>query len=136
MGSEEREVSMPTKNAFKKIGFVEEDEGFIKKLAKAIGCYYSKANERTYNLNRFASDIPSKMGVFAWVHKDGNECFWVSTRKTWVEEARTKAMAARKTLGTNCFTRDTQQADDSVSFDTQDDYEKTVSVLTLVKKLV
>jgi hypothetical protein len=127
---------MPTKNAFKKIGFVEEDEGFIKKLAKAIGCYYSKANERTYNLNRFASDIPSKMGVFAWVHKDGNECFWVSTRKTWVEEARTKAMAARKTLGTNCFTRDTQQADDSVSFDTQDDYEKTVSVLTLVKKLV
>lgn len=124
---------MPLKNAFKKIGFVDEDEGFIKKLAKAIGCYYSKANERTYNLNRYASDIPSKMGVFAWVHKEGHEYFWVSTRKVWVNEARIKAMASRKTRGTNCFTRDTQQADDSVSFNTQDDYEKTVSVLKMIK---
>ena len=126
---------MPAKNAFKKIGFVDEDEGFIKKLAKAIGCYYSKANERTYNLSRFASDIPSKMGVFAWVHKEGSECFWISTRKMWVEEARAKAMASRKRSGANCFTRDTQQADDSVSFNTQDDYEKTVSALKLIKKV-
>ena len=81
---------MPVKNALKKIGFVDEDEGFIIKLAKAIGCYYSKANERTYNLNRFASDVPSKMGIFAWVHKEGDKCFWISTRKIWVEEARTK----------------------------------------------
>ena len=127
---------MLAKNTFKKIGFVAEDEGFIKKLAKAIGCYYSKANERTYNLNRFASDIPSKMGVFAWVHKEGSEYFWVSTRKIWVNEARTKAIAGKKTSGTDCFTRDTQQADDSVSFNTQDEYEKTVSVLKLVKQCV
>ena len=127
---------MPLKNAFKRIGFIDEDEGFIKQIAKAIGCYYSKANERTYNLNRFATDIPSKMGVFAWVHKEGNEYFWVSTRKIWLNEARTKAMTDRKTPGTNCFSRDTQQADDSVSFNTQDDYEKTVSVLKLIKKYV
>jgi hypothetical protein len=125
---------MPAKNPFKKIGFVDEDEGFIKKLAKAIGCYYSKANERTYNLNRFALDIPSKMGVFAWVHKEDNECFWITTRKTWVEEARAKAMTGRKKARTNCFTRDTQQADDSVRFSAQDDYERTVSVLKMVKK--
>ena len=125
---------MPLKNAFKRIGFIDEDEGFIKQIAKAIGCYYSKANERTYNLNRFASDIPSKMGVFAWVHKEGNEYFWISTRKIWVEEARTNEMAGRNAPGTNCFTRDTQQADDSVVFTTQDDYEKTVSVLKLIKK--
>lgn len=127
---------MPAKHALIKIRFVEEDEGFIKKIAEAIGCYYAKANERTYNLNRFASDIPSKMGVFAWVHKEGNECFWISTRKIWVEEARAKVMASRKRSGANCFTRDTQQAADSVSFNTQDDYEKTVSVLKLVKKCV
>lgn len=118
----------------KKIEFVEQDEGFIKKLAKDIGCYYFKANERTYNLNKFASDIHSKMGVFAWVHKEGSDCFWISTRKIWVEKARAKAMTGKKASGTNCFTRDTQQAEDSVSFDTQDGYEKTVSVLRLIKK--
>jgi hypothetical protein len=127
---------VPVKNAFKKIGFVNEDEDFIKKFAKAVGCYYFKANERTYNLNRFTSDIPSKMGVFAWVHKESNDYFWVSTRKIWVEEARAKAMAGRKAQGINCFTRDTQQADDSVSFNTQDDYDKTVSILKLIKKCI
>ena len=126
---------MPAKNTLIKIGFVDEDEGFIQKLAKAIGCYYSKANERTYNLNRFASDIPSKMGVFAWVHKEDGACFWITTRKIWVEEARTKAMVGKKTPENSCFTRGTQQADDSVSFNTQDDYEKTVSVLKLIKKM-
>ena len=127
---------MPTKNAFKKIGFVEEDEGFIKKLAKAIGCYYSKANERTYNLNRFASDIPSKMGVFAWVHKEGDDLFWISTRKIWVEEARARALKSRKKSLANCFTRDTQQADDSVNLNTRVDYDKTVSVLKQVKNIL
>ena len=72
---------MPAKNQTITIEFTEEDDGFIEKLAKAVGCYYSKANERTYNLNRFASDVPSKMGVFAWVHKECNECFWITTRK-------------------------------------------------------
>ena len=126
---------MPVKNTLIKMGFVEEDEGFIKKLAKAIGCYYSKANERTYNLNRFASDIPSKMGVFAWVHKEGKECFWISTRKIWVEEARNKAMAGRKISGISCFPRDTQRTEDSVSLDTKDGYDNTVSVLKLINKM-
>ena len=126
---------MPVKNTLIKMGFVEEDEGFIKKLAKAIGCYYSKANERTYNLKRFASDIPSKMGVFAWVHKEGNECFWISTRKIWVEEARNKAMAGRKASGISCFPRDTRRTEDSVSLDTKDGYDNTVSVLKLINKM-
>ena len=126
---------MPVKNKTKTIEFGEQDEGFIKQLAKDIGCHYCKANERTYNLNKFKSDINSKMGVFAWVHKEGSECFWISTRKMWVEEARANAMASRKRSGANCFTRDTQQADDSVSFNTQDDYEKTVSALKLIKKV-
>ena len=126
---------MVTKNRAKTIEFVDQDEGFIKKLTEDIGCHYFKANERTYNLNKFASDIHSKMGVFAWVHKEDSNCFWISTRKIWVEEARAKAMAGRKASGTNCFTRDTQQAEDSVSFDTQDGYEKTVSALRLIKKV-
>jgi hypothetical protein len=126
---------MPLKNAFKKIGFVDEDEGFIKILAKAIGCYYSRANERTYNLNKFDSEIQSEMGVFAWVHKESDDSFWISTRKIWVEEARAKVLAGRKAMGINCFSRDTQRAGDSISLDTKEGYQKTVSVLTMVKKL-
>ena len=122
---------MPVKSKTKTIVFGEQDEGFIKQLAKDIGCHYSKANERTYNLNKFKSDVQREMGVFAWVHKEDSSCFWISTRKIWVEEARAKAMAGRKASGTNCFTKDTQQAEDSVSFDIQDGYEKTVSALKL-----
>jgi hypothetical protein len=126
---------MPLNNQTKTMGFTEEDEQFIKKLAQAIGCYYSKANERTYNLNRSDSDIQNKMGVFAWVHKDGADSFWISTRKVWVEEARGKLLSGRKSAGINCFSRDTQRAGDSINFNTKDDYQKTVTILTLVKKL-
>ncbi|OGO45750.1 MAG: hypothetical protein A2Z05_02585 [Chloroflexi bacterium RBG_16_60_22] len=126
---------MPVKNKTKTIVFGEQDEGFIKQLAKDIGCHYSQANERTYNLNKFNSDVQSEMGVFAWVHKEGNDCFWISTRKIWVEKARAKALAGRKAPGINCFPRDTQLAEDSVSFDTQDGYRKTVSALRLICKV-
>ena len=126
---------MITKNRAKTIEFVDQDEGFIKKLAKDIGCHYFKANERTYNLNKFASDIHSKMGVFALVHKEDNDCFWISTRKIWVEEAKARARAGRKATGINCFIRDTQHAEDSVSFDTKDGYRKTVGALRLINKV-
>ena len=124
---------MTAKN--KTIEFSEQDKGFIKQLAKDIGCHYFKANERTYNLNKFNSDIRSEMGVFAWVHKEENDCFWISTRKIWVEEAKAKVLAGIKASGINCFPRDTQHAEDSVSFDTQDGYQKTVSALRLVNKV-
>jgi hypothetical protein len=126
---------MPVKNALKKIGFVDEDEGFIKKLAQAIGCYYAQANERTYTLKRFASNIPSKMGAFAWVHKEEADCFWVSTRKIWVEKAKVKVMASRMASGVNRYPRDIQHAEDSVSFDTKNSYHKTVSVLKMINKM-
>jgi len=112
--------------------FGEQDEDFVKKLAGDVGCHYSKANERTYSLNKFNSDIHGEMGVFAWVHKEDRDFFWVATRKIWVEEARAKALAGRKMSGLNCFPRDTQHAEDSVCFNTQDDYQKTVSVLRLI----
>jgi hypothetical protein len=67
--------------------------GILKQLAKDTSCYYCKANERTYNLNKFDSDIHSEMGVFAWVHKEDDDCFWISTRKIWVEEAKAKVLA-------------------------------------------
>ena len=130
----EQEVLMIAKGRTKTIEFVDQDEDFIKKLAKDIGCYYFKANERTYNLNKFASDIHSKMGVFAWVHKEGSDCFWISTRKIWVEEAKAKALAVKKVSRTNYFPRDTQHAEDSVCFDIKDDYEKTVKALRLINK--
>jgi hypothetical protein len=127
---------MITSNSVKSVEFIDRDEDFIKKLAGDIGCHYCRANERTYKLNKFASDIPSKMGAFAWVHKEGNDCFWISTRKIWLEEARAKAMESRRKSEANCFTRDTQQADDSVKLNTQVDYEKTVSILRQITKII
>jgi len=114
--------------------FGEQDEDFIKKLARDIGCQYSKANERTYNLNKFKSDIQGEMGVFAWVHKEDRDYFWVATRKIWVEQAKAKALAGRKKSGVHCFPRDNQHAEDSVCFDMKDDYQKTVRALSLINK--
>jgi len=126
---------MPVKNKTKTIEFGEQDEGFIKQLAKEIGCHYCKANERTYNLNKFKSDVKSEMGVFAWVHKEENDCFWISTRKIWVEKAKAKVLASRKAAGINCFPRDTQRAEDSVIFDTKDGYQKTIRALRIINKV-
>jgi hypothetical protein len=114
--------------------FGEQDEDFIKQFAKDIGCHYSKANERTYNLNKFNSDIHSEMGVFAWVHKEDRDCYWAATRKIWVEEAKAKAMAGRKASKAECFPRDIQHAEDSVCFYIKDDYQKNVRVLSLINK--
>jgi hypothetical protein len=125
---------MVAKQPRRTMEFGERDEGFIKKLAGDIGCHYSKANERTYNLNKFKSDIQSEMGVFAWVHKGDKDYFWVATRKIWVEEAKAKALATRKMSGINCFPRDIQHAEDSVCFDTKEDYLKTVRALSLINK--
>jgi hypothetical protein len=119
----------------KTISFGEQDEGFIKKLAKDIGCHYSKANERTYNLNKFESEVNSEMGVFAWVHKQEDDCFWVSTRKIWVDEVKAKVSAGKKAPGINYFPKDNQISDDSVNFNTQDDYPKTVNALKLINKM-
>jgi len=116
------------------MNFVEQDEGFIKQLAGDIGCYYCQANERTYNLNKFDSDIRGEMGVFAWVHKEDNDYFWVSTRKIWVEEAKARVLAGRKKTGIGNFPRDIQHAEDSVCFNTKDDYLKTVNALSLINK--
>ena len=135
-GIREQEVSMPANYQTKTLEFAEEDESFIIKLAKSIGCYYSKANERTYKLNRFDSDIQCKTGVFAWVHKEGSDSFWISTRKVWVEEARAKVLVGRNSAGLNCFPRDTQRAGDSINLDAGEGYQKTVSVLSLVKNLL
>ena len=124
---------MVVKKPRRTMDFGEQDEDFIKKFAGDIGCHYSKANERTYNLNKFKSVIQSEMGVFAWVHKEDGDNFWVATRKVWVEQAKAKALASRK-YGLSCFPRDNQHAEDSVCFDTKDDYQNTVRVLTLIKK--
>ncbi len=125
---------MITKQPRRTMNFGEHDEAFIKKFAKDIGCNYSKANEHTYNLNKFKSDIPSEKGIFAWVHKEDRGYFWVTTRKIWVAEAKTKAMSSRKKSGINCFSRDTHHAEDSVCFNVKDDYQKTVEILSMINK--
>ena len=130
-----RGIFMKARKPRRTMEFGEQDEDFIRKLAGDIGCHYSKANERTYNLSKFNSGVQGEMGVFAWVHKEENDYFWVATRKIWVEEARTKVLAGRNKSGINCFPRDTQHAEDSVCFDTKDDYQKTVRALTLIKKV-
>jgi hypothetical protein len=126
---------MTVKAPTKKMEFGEQDESFIKQLAKDIGCHYYKANERTYSLNKFNSDIHGEMGVFAWVHKEENDYYWVATRKIWIEEAKAKANAGRKISRTGCLPRDIQHAEDSVSFDTKDNYQNTVSSLRLINKM-
>jgi hypothetical protein len=114
--------------------FMERDEGFVKILARDVGCHYSKANERTFNLKKYKSDVQGKMGIFAWVHKAADENFWVATRKIWVEETKAKILSGRKKSGINCFPKDIQHAEDSVCFDTKEDYLKTVRVLSLISK--
>jgi hypothetical protein len=114
--------------------FGEQDEDFIKKLAGDIGCHYSKANERTYNLKKFKSNIQGRMDVFAWVHKEDSDYFWVATRKIWVEKARARALAGKKASAIKCLPRDTQRAQDSVCFDMKNDYQNTVMALILINK--
>ena len=97
---------MIAKRPRRTMGFDAQDEDFIKKLAGDIGCHYSKANERTYNLNEFKSGVQGEMGVFAWVHKEERDYFWVATRKIWVEQAKAKAVASKKMSGVNYFPRD------------------------------
>ena len=82
---------MIVKNPARTMEFTVQDEDFIGQLSSDIDCYFYKANERTYNLNKYNSDIRSEMGVFAWVHKEAENYFWVSTRNDWVEEAKTRA---------------------------------------------
>jgi hypothetical protein len=130
-----KESAMIAKQPRRTMEFGEQDLDFIIKLAGDVGCHYSKYNERTYNLNKFKSDVQGEMGVFAWVHKEGADSFWISTRKVWVEEAREKMLTGGNLSGINCFSRDTQRAGDSIYLDTKDDYQKTVSILTLVKDL-
>ena len=126
---------MITKQPRRTMEFVEQDEDFIKKLAGDIGCHYSKANQHTYNLNKFKSDVHGEMGVFAWVHKEDSNYFWVATRKIWVEQARAKAMSGRKKSRINYFSRDTQHAEDSVCFNMKDDYQKTIRALSMINKM-
>jgi hypothetical protein len=126
---------MTIKKPMKKMAFAEQDEGFVRQLATDIGCYYSKANEHTYSLHKFSSDVLGEMGAFAWVHKEEKDYFWVATRKIWIEQARAKADAGKKALKIGCLPRDTQHAEDSVCFDTRDSYQKTISSLRLVNKM-
>lgn len=130
-----KELPMMIKRPMKKMAFAEQDEDFVKQLARDIGCHYCKANEHTYSLNKSSSNIHGEMGAFAWVHKEEKDYFWVATRKVWIEQARAKANAGRRALKMGCFPRDTQHAEDSVSLDTRDNYQNTVSSLRLINKM-
>ena len=124
---------MVVKRPSRKIEFIERDEDFIRQLAKDIGCHYCKANERTYNLNQNNSNIHGEMDIFAWVHKEDKDYFWVTTRRIWVEEAKARAMSRGKKEGIHCFPHDENQGD-SICLNTRDDYPKTVRALKLMKK--
>jgi hypothetical protein len=127
-----KEFLMVVKIPTKKMEFGAQDEVFVKQLAKDVGCHYSQTNPRTYCLNKFDSAVQGEMGVFAWVHKEEKDYFWVSTRKVWIEAARVDSATGKSTTGVSCIARNTRQADDSVCFDTKGDYNKTVHTLKLV----
>ncbi len=114
--------------------FTERDEDFIRQLSGDIGCFYRKASERTYSLNKCDSDTHGEMGVFAWVHKESEGYFWVTTRRVWVEEAKTSALAGGRASGMTCFPRDAQHGD-SVCFDTRDGYQNAVRALRLINEV-
>ena len=119
----------------KKMDFDEKDEAFVKQLANDIGCYYSKANPRTYSLNRHDSSVQGEMGVFAWVHKQEAAYFWVATRKVWIEAARAKENAGMVTPQASSFPRNNQRADDSVILDAKNNYDQTISSLRLIHQM-
>jgi hypothetical protein len=119
----EKEMLMKEKQR-KSMEFIEQDENFIKKFCSDIGCYYTKSNKITFNLSTTDSPVPGKMGVFAWVHKEEKDYFWVATRKMWLDEARV----------TSCNTHfpPNMQDGDCISFDTKDNYQDTVRVMKLI----
>jgi len=125
---------MVAKKPTRTMEFIDQDEGFIRQLSGDIGCYYHKANGRTYSLNKCDSDIHGEMAVFAWVHKESADYFWVTTRRAWMEEAKTSTLAGGRTSAMTCFPRDAQDGD-SVCLDTRDGYQKMVSALKLINKV-
>ena len=130
-----KDIEMTDTKPRKTIAFAEHDESFIKQLASNIGCHYSKSNNRTYNLNKINSGANGERGIFAWVHKEGDHLFWVTTRKTWVQEAKARILAGRGKSNASCFPRDVQHGEDSVCFDANNDYLKTVKVLKFISQL-
>ncbi|MFC1872139.1 hypothetical protein ACFLYV_00245 [Chloroflexota bacterium] len=126
---------MTIKKPSKMTNFVECDEEFVRRLAKDIGCNYFKANERTFNLNQNNSDIPEANNIFAWVHKESHDYFWVATRKIWVEKAKAAQLLLRKKVGSSSFPHYDKQGD-GVCLNARDDYNKTVRALKLINKMV
>ena len=108
----------------KSVEFIEQDENFIKQISKDVGCHYYKTNKLTFNLSTFDTTKPGKISVFAWVHKEEEGNFWVTTRKSWLDEARN---ISRKTH----FPKNTQDGD-CISFGIKDNYRDTVKVLQLL----
>ena len=125
---------MTAKKPARTMEFTVQDEDFIRQLSSDIDCYYYQTDESTYNLNKCNSDIRSEMGVFAWVHKETEGYFWVTTRKVWVEEAQTRARDGGNAIGMPCFPRDAQDGD-SVCLDARNDYQQTVRVLKLINQV-
>ncbi|MDO8569156.1 MAG: hypothetical protein Q7R57_10670 [Dehalococcoidales bacterium] len=125
---------MVAKKPIRTIDFTDQDEGFIRQLSGDIGCFYCKASVRTYSLNKVDSAVNGEMGVFAWVHKESDDYFWITTRRVWMDEARTSAVAGGRASGMTCFPRDAQDGD-SVFLDTRDGYQKTIRVLKLINKV-
>lgn len=124
---------MINKEPTKSVKFCENDLGFVARLAVDVGCHYAKANDITYSLNQSDSAVQGEMGTFAWVHKESEDSFWVSTRKMWVKEARARALSGGTTAAIGFLPKDDHMGD-SVCLDAREDsYRKTVNALKLIK---
>ena len=108
----------------KSIEFIEQDEQFIKQISKEVGCHYCKINKLTFNLSTFDTALPGNRSVFAWVHKEEKDYFWVATRKSWLDEARNVSATTHFPLNT--------QDGDTISFDITEKYDDTIRVLKLL----
>ena len=115
---------MKVEKTRKSLEFIEQDEEFIKQIAKDVGCHYCKTNKLTFYLSTLNTATPSKASIFAWVHKGDKESFWVATRKSWLDKARNASNSTH-------FPLDIQDSD-TISFDTAENYDDTIRVLKLL----
>jgi hypothetical protein len=117
---------MKTERQRKSVEFTDQDEDFIKRISKDIGCSYCKSNKLTFSLSTFDTLIPNNTSIFAWVHKEETNDFWITTRKNWLDEARNESQ-------TTHFPSDIRGGD-CIYFDTKDSYDDTIRVLKLLNK--
>ncbi|MFC2065913.1 hypothetical protein ACFLUO_02465 [Chloroflexota bacterium] len=66
--------------------FDSDDAGFIEQLCRDAGCYHHIGGSGYIeSLQNYDSNVPRKMGVFAYLHKNSGGYYWVATPKERID---------------------------------------------------